>query len=118
MEFKELIGKDLAFYGVCHHLFKLDNQVWEAIEDDDDGYRSYLDSVAVSGEDGTFFTAPIATVQLKSTGTEGDERYELVDASGHVWLTIGTDHSDDYYPYFEFDYSPPQTTPPVVSSDL
>lgn len=26
--------------------------------------------------------------------------------TGHIWLQIGTDHGEDYYPCFTFDYKP------------
>lgn len=26
--------------------------------------------------------------------------------TGHVWLTVGTDYGEDYYPCFTFDYQP------------
>lgn len=33
--------------------------------------------------------------------------WELTDPdTGHVWLTVGTDHGDDYYPCFTFRYTP------------
>lgn len=45
MEFYNLIGKTFKFYGVDGYCFKLGKTVWEAIENPDDGYRSYLDSI-------------------------------------------------------------------------
>jgi hypothetical protein len=27
--------------------------------------------------------------------------------TGHVWLQVGTDHGDDYYPCYTFDYRIP-----------
>jgi len=32
--------------------------------------------------------------------------YCLVDEDNHVWLVIGTDESDDWYPFFVCDYHP------------
>lgn len=31
---------------------------------------------------------------------------EVIDRSGQVWLRLGTDYSDDYYPCFVFEYNP------------
>ena len=41
------------------------------------------------------------------------EGWQLVDvATGHVWLTFGTDRMDDYYPCFVFQWNPdPELTP-------
>jgi hypothetical protein len=42
---------------------------------------------------------------------EYDDNYSngvrFVDVKdGHVWLRFGTDNTDDYYPYFVFEYKP------------
>ena len=104
----ELLGKRFGFYGVDNNCFKLGRKVYEAIEDEDDGYRSYLHSIEVVKVDGIFFKKPLAYVEVKSTG-DGDyfEGYWLEDTKdGHVWLRVGTDNADDYYPYFVFEYQP------------
>ena len=99
-----------AFYGVCGNCFKLDDKIFEAIEDPDDGYRSYLQSVELVTEDKslTFSSVKLADVKVIKASDNTDGRYdEIIDISdGHVWLQIGTDCTEDYYPCFVFCYMP------------
>jgi len=98
-----LHGKRFGFYGVDGNCFKLGRDVYEAIEDEDDGYRSYLNSIEKVDFDGIFFKQPLGTIEVKMT----DDWYYLEDVKdGHIWLRVGTDDTDDYYPYFVFDYQP------------
>lgn len=92
-----------SFYGVWGNEFKLGSIVFNAIEDPDDGYRSYLDSVPMVKSDSTFYTKPIVNVYFTKVG---EDFIYLKDEKQHTWLSVGTDHSDDYYPSFVFDYTP------------
>lgn len=97
------------FYGVSFNYFKLDDAVWEAVEDPNDGYRSYLGAVLRISEAvaGTFSHDPIAQVKVAKSGKENNSDFQLVDvADGHVWLSVGTDYTDNYYPCFYFTYTP------------
>jgi len=103
----DMFGKEFAFYGVCNNEFKLDNTVYEALEDESDGYRSYLDTVIVKQSDGIFSAQPLARVRLETEDGDCSDVCKLIDVSdGHVWLCFGTGDYDDYYPYFIFDYEP------------
>lgn len=102
-----------AFYGVSCCAFKLNDTVYEAVEDPSDGYRSALNRVNIVDEEtigllaryGPFFRCPVAFVRVVQTTHE--DMWLFVDAiDGHVWLKIGTDHSDDAYPVFVFTYCP------------
>jgi hypothetical protein len=107
MDFKELVGKVLGFYGVDGNAFKTGRYVFEAVEDENDGYRSMMRGVAeVKDPSGLiFFKRRVATVRVEED-SEFDG-FRLVDvADGHTWLRLGTDHADDYYPMFRFDYEP------------
>jgi len=108
MSFDEVIGKEFSFYGVDNEAFKLGKLVFEAVEDENDGYRSCLGSVEVKDPSGLiFFKRSLARVKVVATEVGDFDGYHLVDvADGHVWLRFGTDHCDDYYPCFIFDYSP------------
>ena len=111
----KLVDKTFPFYGVDGNTFKLGKNVYEAIEDPSDGYRSYLDSVVKKDPSGlNFFKRPIATVRVKRVETDrGLDGYIFIDvADGHEWLHIGTDHNDDYYPSFTFWYRPKPPKPP------
>lgn len=105
----------LDFYGVCNNTFQLglgDTKLtYEAVEDPDDGYRSYLETIKCVDESGIYFRTPIAMVTIREADSNNYGRhfngYQLVDVeNGHVWLTIGTDNNDDYYPCFTFEYTP------------
>lgn len=108
------IGLEADFYGVDCNSFKLDNCVFEAVEDENDGYRSMMSELRVVGEEEVnkliFFKTPVARVRVEdeSEGTYSShtfDGYKLVDVKdGHIWLTFGTDNSDNYYPSFSFYY--------------
>lgn len=113
MDFRELIesGIEYEFYGVHNNYFKLGECIFEAIEDPDDGYRSYLQSIPLLDNreierlNKYFFKFPLALVEV----TKDEDFTYLVDKNNHFWLTIGTDNTDDYYPYFVFTYEPIKT---------
>jgi len=99
--------KTFKFYGVCGNCYKLDDTVFEAIEDPSDGYRSYLSSIelVIEHQNVTFSRMPLAFVNVVPNGSiDGWNLKDAVD--GHIWLEIGTDHTDDYYPFFIFRYTP------------
>ena len=102
--------------GVCANCFKLvteegDERVFEALEDEQDGYRSSLaevrevtDPVQLSAL--TFSPSPYATVIGSHYSGDDFEGIMLVDETDdHVWLQIGTEKLDDYYPCFIFSYA-------------
>lgn len=116
MDFHDMSkGTDLIdFYGVDGYAFKLGDQVFEAVEDPSDGYRSYLGSIELAKTDGLiFFDQPLDMVTVRAVRTDdhgrhtGFDGYEMISvADGHVWLRIGTEDWDDYYPLFIFEYHP------------
>ena len=124
--FLDNLNKKFDFYGVDGNAFKLGIKdkhfVFEAIEDPDDGYRSYLGSINVSLVNNfLFFPKPITKIELQfCSGQSYDQNYEVY---GHVEkgfsgfkfldlkskkpiLTVGTDEYDTYYPCFVFNYDP------------
>jgi hypothetical protein len=96
------------FYGICGNSFKIDVAVFEAIEDENDGWRSCFDCLWLRREDGLiFFNQPVAKVFVRTEeDDEGFTGWVLVDEDDHEWLRFGTDYADDYYPYFVFSYTP------------
>lgn len=105
-------GKYLPFYGVDCYRFKLGETIFEAIEDPGDGHRSCLGLLIVNEETDKdkciFFNTPVAHVQIRNDSVEEDNfrGWTLVDANGHIWLTVGTSEANGYYPWFRFGYSP------------
>jgi hypothetical protein len=108
MDFNQLVGKQVDFYGTDNNVFCIGQDkrtAFEAVEDESDGYRSMMEELRhVPSKGHIFFRQPIARVRVE-LDTELDG-YRLVDKSGHVWLRVGTDRADGYYPVFTFDYQP------------
>lgn len=121
-DFDELVGKTFNFYGCVADCFKLGRDVWQAEEDDSDGYRSSLGSVnqikmdKVPKSKDKFAKRSLAKVRVEAINnrTPGrkssdplvnvDSGYRLVDVkTGKVWLEFGTDNEDDYYPAYIFN---------------
>ena len=106
--FDEMVGQQFKFYGVYCNCFKLDKLVYEAVEDEDDGYRSCLNEVVLVDKGSMIFQRRMLARVVVGEADHGDfEGWQLIDAKdGHVWLRFGTDHVDDYYPMFTFEYQP------------
>lgn len=106
--FENQIGKMFYFYGVNCNCFKLDEKVWEALEDPNDGYRSFMDSVVLNFDNLVFPRQSLTRVKVLVD--EDLDGFQLVDEKdGHVWLRFGTDETDCYYPFFAFEYQPKQS---------
>lgn len=112
-----LVGVEVNLYGADGCFFCVGRGrkrvVYEVREDESDGYRSSMqDLVIADGTGKVFSSAPIAKAKLREAPAhvEGDSRvydgWEFVDKGGHVWLRFGTENSDDYYPWFSFDWFP------------
>lgn len=113
-----ILNSECDFYGAADNQFRLNSTTWEAVEDPDDGYRSHLGFIEANPEKpAILFNEPIARIMVERfVGKRDDndyydmEGYRLRDVvDGHVWLYIGTDGYDDYYPCFVFDYRPKVT---------
>jgi len=106
MLFHEVIGKTFKFYGVHDTFFKIGRYIFEVTEDESDGYRSYLDSVeARKDEKLVFLRRSFATVVVEEENDGYFDGYVFRDTTDdYIWLKFGTDNTDDYYPYFVFEY--------------
>lgn len=125
--FETLVGFEYEFYGVDNNTFCIGIEgkkiAFEAIEDENDGYRSYLDTIEISMKGNIFFHSRLAIVVLE-VAPERSEPYEskfsgwqLRDVDDHhIWLRVGTDNTDDYYPYFTFDYRPKRHEASLITS--
>ena len=130
-EFSRLIGCEFDFHGEQSAKVRLNNLVYEFLEDPDDGYRSHLGAVVCTPAlDHTgFFPNPVAKVLLVSTDDETTwppewsppqtkdyydgpfHGYFFIDVEDyHVWCQIGTEYHDAYYPYFVSRYTPKIST--------
>lgn len=109
MEFESIVGKEFGLYGVDNLSFKVGRYVFEAIEDECDGYRSCLKMIEKKDPTGLiFFNQSVAKIMItKRIGDPSFKGYDLVDVKdGHIWLEIGTGNNDNYYPLFVFSYKP------------
>lgn len=127
MELKELIGEhmldavdfsheQMKIWGErfedCQVMrFRLNGKVYVAVEDPDDGYRSHMNDITVS-EDATMKNAfePVSVIgRHREKGIYGyvDDVLELIDVvTGQIVLEVGTENTNDYYPYFVASFHP------------
>lgn len=108
--FRLLENKTFYFYGVNNQKFKLDDLVFQALEDPNDGYRSSLGAIIVTKDDGIFNKRPLCKVTLQyiDDGYRTVHRFIDIDTN-HIWLEVGTKNYDDYYPCYVFAYTPDTT---------
>ncbi len=102
-------GREYDFFGVDNCRMKLDGRVYEAMEDPDDGYRSYFGTIEIRDDAGVFFKTPLDRVRLQEAADGADDftGWRLVSVTdGHQWLRFGTQDISDYYPGFIFEYTP------------
>ena len=90
--------------------FKLDGIVYVAIEDPDDGYRSYLGELKIDEVD---TKNPFTGVEVLASHRDQNSYGEVSDiidfldtTTGRVVLSVGTGNTDDYYPYFVAYFDP------------
>jgi len=115
VEFKDLVGDHILNTACIQHSFddgrgvvefNMGCKTYTAIEDPDDGYRSYLEGLYIGPLKD--LTASIINRKVRATH-ECSERRDLLTLTdvetGHVWLVIGTEDTDDYYPYCVMQWS-------------
>ena len=100
-------------------LFRLDGKVYAATEDPDDGYRSCMRELTVSDAPMTNTFEPIRVIgrhreRMDEEYHENDtsDILELVDAvTGLIVITVGTENTNDYYPWYEAKFNPENMAP-------
>ena len=109
MHWKNLIGFVGPYEGAdeASMSFKFDSIIWKVIIDEHDGYRSCLDYV-VYGEEKDFISYEnLATVVVEKLDSKIFNGYILKDVkTNHVWLKIGTEYLDEWYPCAIFTHYP------------
>lgn len=126
MELKDLVGQhilDCAARTDVRHPFNadangiawsMDEKIYMAFEDANDGYRSSMASLLVAEGCAYNFWDPDYLGKRQVTCRMVTEGYgsapdvlEVIDvATGHVWLRVGTADTDDYYPWFVAEWHP------------
>ena len=114
--FHNLVGVEGVYEGAneLEFTFKFDNILWQAVEDDMDGYRSMLDYVLYADNllQKKFIScknlARVTLENIDNTEEGGDfAGYVLKDVKdGHIWLRIGTNYMDEWYPCIVFQHIP------------
>ena len=87
-------------------IFRINGKNYVAIENPDDGYRSYCEFVK-EYEVAPLYRFKNEVIGLNIETDESDDIITFIDANNgkHV-LTIGTRRTDAYYPICIFDYEP------------
>jgi len=102
-------GDDYEDCCVCR--FRLDGIVYVAVEDPDDGYRSSMKDLAIDDSAKMKNVFPQIDVRCeyrgKSNEYDGADVLELVDIKTEgIVLEVGTENTDDYYPWFTAKFHP------------
>lgn len=86
--------------------FTLDGVTYLAIEDPDDGYRSFMQELQIVSEPCKVSLPNINVMCHYSEKSDSDilEFYECT--TKNLIMRIGTDELDDYYPYCVMEYYP------------
>lgn len=93
----------------CNYIkFTLDETTYMAIEDPDDGYRSYMEELQTTEEPCRIKVPDIQVVcHMREDEYEACDVLEFIDAmNGKKILAVGTANIDDYYPYCVMEYTP------------
>lgn len=103
------------FFENCNYVkFKLDGVTYMAVEDPDDGYRSCCRDLEIVDER-CRISLPQILVECKMRGNsyygfnskEINDILEFYDAGNNqMFMAVGTGNTEDYYPYFVFEYKP------------
>lgn len=88
--------------------FTLDGVTYCAVEDPDDGYRSYCGELVVSDSSCRFqFPALQVLCTMQFEGLWGDDVLLFTDViTGKEVLAVGTEDLNDYYPVCVMRYTP------------
>lgn len=94
-----------------HFSFGMGGRVYTATEDPSDGYRSYCEKIVVS-DDKTLLKGAAPLGRVVHVTQEIPDKYRNCDIlvftdaeTGHVWMRLGTDNTDDYYPFCVFEWN-------------
>ena len=90
--------------------FVLDGRVFSAVEDPEDGYRSSLGKILVdrvASVKNMFPPCHVIASRRQDREYEKNDMIDFVDVlTSKVVLSVGTENTDDYYPYFVGIFDP------------
>jgi len=86
--------------------FRLDNVTYLAVEDEDDGYRSYMKELEITSKPikNKFEPVEVMCTMSKIFDAYVLDIYDL--KTSLLVLSVGTKNTEDYYPWCEFRYIP------------
>jgi hypothetical protein len=99
IKFEDLVGKSGILCAVDGFTFRIGDLTFEAMEDENDGYRSSLKEFRLVQNIRPMFREKV-TIKMS------DNHFYLINELEKTVLTIGTDYADDYYPVFVFNWEP------------
>lgn len=110
----ELTEQNIKRYGSlckCNVVkFMLDGITYIAIEDPDDGYRSYCEEIKVSSEKPKYSIPDCEVLCAMKPSSDGEDEHDVligIDThTGLIVFEIGTMYVNDFYPYCHFEYHP------------
>ncbi len=114
IRFDALVGYSWNFYGIDNQTFVIGTDAhrcaFQVIEDQDDGYRSYLDHIEpVPLHTAIHSKTPIAEIVIVKEFNEFQsfDGFRFRDVTdGHIWLEVGTESYDSYYPVCVWNFYP------------
>ena len=89
--------------------FVLDEKTIKAIEDPNDGYRSYCGELIVCEEKVSNMFSPHKVLgKMKENETDSvNDTIQFIDViTGKIVLEVGTDNAEGYYPYCAMSWHP------------
>lgn len=128
MELKHLVGEH-KLSGIClvnlidkysedyqKIYFTLNNITYCVTEDPDDGFRSYMDDIVMTTDNISMTTFPpinVVCTHLSEIKEDNTSRTTMTNilvisdkANGLPILRVGTENTNDYYPYTVCEYTP------------
>ena len=108
VDFNFLVGKKANLYMSPNdpNKFQLGDLIFEVIEDEDDGYRSSMDTVLISGFGSINSNRRLDEITIVKSEEADFDGFELRGKDNHLWLKFGTDNVGDYYPCFIYKWTP------------
>jgi len=89
--------------------FVLGGKTYKAIEDHDDGYRSHCKELVVCDEvvSNNFHPQKVWGKMKDNNTYSTNDTIQFIDVvTGRVVLEVGTDNTDNYYPYCVMNWNP------------
>ena len=91
-------------------LVVLDGIAYKFKEDPSDGYRSYMEEVEITNDKVINTFAPQPVICQMKPETDDYSRHNILEIfdsnNSKLVLELGTDNTDDYYPYCVMNWNP------------